>query len=337
MKITNPRCFNQIKLLNHGKYIEKSSNDVEKFINEINWYINSPALIKEYIPNIIDYSENKKLPWIKYEAISGKTIHQTLFSLTTKMDYEAICLAYKKFFLVCNSIKPKNLDIKYWKKNLIKFYLDKTISRIKEISNLDHLSFFFKGNFITINKNKYPSVKTIIKYLIDQKKKLEKSTKNNKPNKIAWICTPTKDRICFCHGDVVFSNVFAFFDRATLKVIDPRGSFGDDKKYGDIYYDYAKIYQCLYGYYDYIIEDKFRYKITNKHLEYKIYTTQRIFDLQDVFNEDAFIKKTAKEIKLIESLQFLSMVALHNDNKDRQIIMLATGVQHFCDIIKLWK
>ena len=93
----------------------------------------------------------------------------------------------------------------------------------------------------------------------------------------------------------------------------------------------------MYGYYDYIIEDKFRYKITNKHLEYKIYTTQRIFDLQDVFNEDAFIKKTAKEIKLIESLQFLSMVALHNDNKDRQIIMLATGVQHFCDIIKLWK
>lgn len=337
MKITNPRFFNQIKLLNHGKYIEKSSNDVEKFINEINWYINSPALIKKYIPNIIDYSENKKLPWIKYEAISGKTIHQTLFSLATKMDYEAICLAYKKFFLVCNSIKPKNLDVKYWKNNLIKFYLDKTISRIKEISNLDHLSFFFKNNFITINKNKYPSVKTIIKYLIDQKKKLEKSTNNNKPNKIAWICTPTKDRICFCHGDVVFSNVFAFFDRATLKVIDPRGSFGDDKKYGDIYYDYAKIYQCLYGYYDYIIEDKFRYKITNKHLEYKIYTTQRIFDLQDVFNEDAFIKKTAKEIKLIESLQFLSMVALHNDNKDRQIIMLATGVQHFCDIIKLWK
>ena len=337
MKITNPRYFNQIKLLNHGKYIEKSSNDVDKFINEINWYINAPALVKQYIPNIVDYSENKKMPWIKYETINGKTIHQLLFSIHTKMDCEAIYLAYEKFFLVCNSIKPKNLDINYWTENLVKFYLDKTISRIKEIANLDYLSFFFKNDFVTINENKYPSVKTILKYLVDQKKKIKKHTKNSKTNLIHWICAPTKTRICFCHGDAVFSNVFAFFDRASLKVIDPRGSFGSDKKYGDVYYDYAKIYQCLYGYYDYIIEDKFTYKITNKKLEYEIHTTERIFDLQDAFDENTPIKKSSKEIKLIESLQFLSMVALHSDNPDRQIIMLATGVEHFCDIIKLWK
>lgn len=337
MKITNPRYFNQIKLLNHGKYIEKSSNDVDKFINEINWYINVPALVKQYIPNIVDYSENKKMPWIKYETINGKTIHQLLFSLNIKMDCEAIYLAYEKFFLVCNSIKPKNLDINYWTKNLVKFYLDKTISRIKKIAKLDYLSFFFKNDFITINENKYPSVKTILKYLVDQKNKFKKSAKINKTNLIHWMCTPTKDRICFCHGDVVFSNVFAFFDKASLKVIDPRGSFGSDKKYGDIYYDYAKIYQCLYGYYDYIIEDKFTYKTTDKKLEYEIHTTKRIFDLADAFDENTPIKKSSNEIKLIESLQFLSMVALHSDNHDRQIIMLATGVEHFCDIIKLWE
>ena len=41
-----------------------------------------------------------------------------------------------------------------------------------------------------------------------------------------------------------------------IKMLDMRGKLGDDVTiYGDIFYDYAKLYQSLYGY-DEILEEK---------------------------------------------------------------------------------
>jgi hypothetical protein len=55
------------------------------------------------------------------------------------------------------------------------------------------------------------------------------------------------------HGDPVFTNVFK--TKTDIKFIDMRGKLGDELSiYGDIYYDFSKIYQSLLGY-DFIIND----------------------------------------------------------------------------------
>lgn len=104
------------------------------------------------------------------------------------------------------------------------------------------------------------------------------------------------------HGDLVFSNVF-LCDNQVIRFIDMRGKIGEtDTIFGDIFYDYAKIYQSLIGY-DFILND---YEINVSYLN----------ELRKFF-ESYFVDKYS-----IEQLQFLkyitagllfSLIPLHTD------------------------
>ena len=68
------------------------------------------------------------------------------------------------------------------------------------------------------------------------------------------------------HGDPVFSNIL--IDKfGKIKLIDPRGVVGDKTTiYGDIFYDYAKVYQSLLGY-DEVMQNK---SVSNEYREHLI-------------------------------------------------------------------
>jgi capsule biosynthesis phosphatase len=106
------------------------------------------------------------------------------------------------------------------------------------------------------------------------------------------------------HGDAVFSN--CIIDKNNnLKLIDMRGKLNEKLTiYGDILYDYSKIYQSLIGY-DEILLDKI---VSN---EYKT-------KLLHVFTE--FIKKNLGDIyldriKMICNSLLFTLIPLHNDDK----------------------
>jgi capsule biosynthesis phosphatase len=65
------------------------------------------------------------------------------------------------------------------------------------------------------------------------------------------------------HGDPVFTNVF--LTETGLKFIDPRGKIGEEFSiFGDVYYDFAKVYQSIIGY-DFILNDlDFSFKYQEK-------------------------------------------------------------------------
>jgi 5-methylthioribose kinase len=65
------------------------------------------------------------------------------------------------------------------------------------------------------------------------------------------------------HGDPVFTNVF--LTETGLKFIDPRGKVGEEFSiFGDVYYDFAKVYQSIIGY-DFILNDlDFSFKYQEK-------------------------------------------------------------------------
>jgi hypothetical protein len=146
------------------------------------------------------------------------------------------------------------------------------------------------------------------------------------------ICTPRKNNICLFHGDLCFSNVFIDTHKKSIKCIDPRGSFASDKMYGDILFDYAKITQSALGLYDLVIEDKFKLTYDHKNIQYKIFLPSNYSVIQTEFTK--FIpQKYKKQIRLIESLQFLSMIPWHNDKPQRQIVFLCIGIKLFCEYI----
>ena len=101
------------------------------------------------------------------------------------------------------------------------------------------------------------------------------------------------------HGDPVFTNVFE--TPTGIKFIDMRGKQGDEVTlYGDVYYDFAKIYQSLIGYDNILngieIDDAYRSELVT-------------------YFENMISKEVLEKIKLITASLLISMLPLHDDDE----------------------
>lgn len=106
------------------------------------------------------------------------------------------------------------------------------------------------------------------------------------------------------HGDPVLTNIL-IDNHDQLKFIDMRGKLGDSFSiHGDIFYDYAKIYQSIVGY-DFILMDKL---IDNDY----ILKNKKVFEN---FVVHKFGKKTYEDIKVITKSLLLSLIPIHDNNK----------------------
>jgi aminoglycoside phosphotransferase len=115
------------------------------------------------------------------------------------------------------------------------------------------------------------------------------------------------------HGDPVFSNII-LTENNKIKFIDMRGKLGENLTvYGDLYYDYSKLYQSLIGY-DFILKnlevdnhyiekflDFFHFKFNQFELSWiKVITASLFFSLLPLHEEDEI--KFKKYIELINNL-----------------------------------
>lgn len=106
------------------------------------------------------------------------------------------------------------------------------------------------------------------------------------------------------HGDSVFTNML-LKPNNSLIFIDMRGKIGERLTiFGDIFYDYAKIYQSLIGY-DFILHgQQFNTQYMNKFItHFESYIINK-------FGEDSL-----KNIKIITNSLLFSLIPLHNNDK----------------------
>ena len=104
------------------------------------------------------------------------------------------------------------------------------------------------------------------------------------------------------HGDPVLSNIIKK-NNEDLVFLDPRGGLGENfAMCGDINYDFAKIYQSLYGYENIILDKKIDHdylKVLRSHFENLImsekknkrYLCSKIFNIKSIF----FINKFSQQ------------------------------------------
>lgn len=106
------------------------------------------------------------------------------------------------------------------------------------------------------------------------------------------------------HGDPVFTNILINnFDN--LQFIDMRGKVGKKLTiYGDIFYDYSKVYQSIIGY-DFILMDK---EIDDGYIK----VNSKIFE-EFIINK--FGQKIMDNIKWITKGLILSLIPIHNNEK----------------------
>ena len=190
-------------------------------------------------------------------------------------------------------------------------YRQKTLQRLNQFSSIENIDLDKKW---LINGEVKSSLNDII---FD----LEKYINKNKSNS-------------FIHGDICFSNIMYDFKSNMIKVFDPRGIDFDDNisVYGKVEYDYAKLMHSCIGLYDFIISGYYKLEIVDSYeINFEVEISEEITKIQRTFIE---IFEVNENLYAIMIHLFLSMIPLHNDDRNRQYALLANAFRLHSELKK---
>ena len=305
------REFNHITIDKNRGILRKTSDDKDKFIGEIKWYLKLPADIEYVRPRIFSYSTSYENPYVSMEYYAYHTVHELfLYGDLGLQQWQDV---FQRIRFVCNDFKRYTVRDENLIPSLEEMYLNKTLQRFDKMKKDTRFAEFFEKQ-ICINGVKYQSLNQVIATL-----------KRVIPKMLYDI-----DTFNIIHGDLCFANIMVDNNFSFIKVIDPRGKFGAYDIYGDFRYELAKLFHSVDGKYDFIIKDLFdvSYNLETAEINYSIQNRVRKFDLYEIFISvfEKEINDNLRKIELIEALLFLSMIPLHGENLKHQLVMLATGL-----------
>lgn len=301
MSLLNSRYFNTVQLDGNGLIVKKSMNE-EKLKNEINWYLKLPDPLHHFIPTIDSYSKKIGNVFVKMENVPFPTLSEVLIrGEFSKNEWEqTFCLIndlLESFSFFKGSLSSDSIN---------EMYINKTYNRLSSfINSSEWAKKINKKGYFTFNGTKLECpLRMIQRYKVDIK------------------TIVSKPKINLLHGDLCFSNILVDIKSKKIKIIDPRGSFGDTGIYGDQYYDLAKIRHSVSGY-DFIISENYNLTYSEHEVDLDIFSSP----LQQWLGQywDSLIGNQVHVIKVIEALLFLSMLPLHQDSEHRQIAFYGFG------------
>ena len=307
--LLRPRHFNQLTINPLLNTITKVSEKSDKLEDELNWYKLLPEELKVLTPRILNQNNQDEgtititQEFYGYPALSELFVYGDLSVSVWESIIDYLLDILQLFRGYKREVTPSLFEEMYQKK---------TEERINQL--LQQNSFWaeiWELKEITINGIIYPNISAILK-------NLELKTKELSNNHTFTII----------HGDYCLSNILYDLNNQIVRLIDPRGSFGEKGIYGDSRYDIAKLRHSISGSYDYIVGDLFNINTTDGRIEYSIFEDKKNKYLEEYL--DHCIMKNGydlNEIKHIEGLLFLSMIPYHRDHFERQQIMYAKCIQ----------
>lgn len=304
------RVFNTIEIDQERGILKKKSENKEKLVDEIRWYLRMPSKLQYLLPRIYDYSLELQNPYVSMEYYGYQTLHESLLY----GDYPLVRWQniFKKILFALDDMEK--YEVHGEKESLVaslrEMYLEKTVHRLDSMRKQKHFASFFTQPF-EINGKLYHALDDYLALL---------------PELVDRILLDTfSGSFSIIHGDLCFANILMEDSYNFIRLIDPRGRFGEFDIYGDARYELAKLLHTLEGKYDFIIEDMFSLTVNGNSIEYHLEKNiNQIYTLfLSVFREKL---SHLQEIRLIEALLFLSMIPLHSDYENRQYAMLATGI-----------
>lgn len=271
-----PRCrpFNSIEFLDNLIIKRGITEQGRKIaVDEVSWYKHVSGLGYENIPEILEYEP------LKMKRVSGKNIYE--YDCLTKSQKKQILKQLVDALEKLHRLEPEQpANLQDVEEN----YVTKTFQRLQKVEGLVPFS---DREFIKINGKYYKNV-------FFDKDLLISAIRKYYPSSFRLI-----------HGDCTFSNMM--YDTFNMKavLIDPRGYFGKTKLYGDLDYDWAKLYYSVKGDYDQFNRKKFSLDIREKEVELAI-KSNGWDDMEDYFFE--YISDVNKnKIKLLHTIIWLSL------------------------------
>lgn len=235
---------------------------------------NRGIYLESIVPPNLDKTEN----FLHYDWVDGSTLYD--------IDDHNL---YKKF------IKSYLENIQYEKSNkkdLKKFYKEKTFERINQFITI-YGSEYFNESY-SINSEKHLSLNDIITNFNFEDFFNNPFTKN-------------------FHGDLQFDNIIS--SNNNFYYLDWRESFGDSIQAGDIYYDLSKLYGGILTPYNYMKnEDNIELTQNNKFVDFKHKELKDQETVKEYFeNEVEKYDYSLEKIKKITGLIYINMSPLHNE------------------------
>ena len=190
------------------------------------------------------------------------------------------------------------------KKNALRFYKDKTNSRIDLLNNKYDLYNIKSINGISLQSGIIPD--------FDYKKLVDNAI------------------FCPIHGDLQYDNIIIDKDY-NFTLIDWRHEFGGSVEYGDLYYDLAKLLGGIIINYKRIKENQFECSLDNKTKDIKYsyelddYVKVHLKILRDFHQSNNLDFDNTKKLM---SLVFLNMSPLHEPPFDLFLLALAYNYYH---------
>ena len=311
-KIVQARFFNAITIDDQRGILTKSSEERQKLINEIQWYLKMPPSLQYLTPRIYDYSLEPTKPEVKMEYYPYETLHTLyIYGNLELNDWDKIIekmLFVRKEMSECSEAQSLTLE----EKDLLDIYFQKTFDRLKLLLQDPAFQPFYEHS-PEINGSQYLPLKEILK-------QLEGVLKH-----YGLLQTKAAHVI---HGDFCLSNILLDRESNLIKLIDPRGQFGSFDIYGDEFYDIAKILHSFEGSYDHIITDHFELsEATDTSYTYHFEKSELQENITDLVNQKVGEHYEIQQIRLIEGLLFLSMIPLHKDYPKRQKVMFGQAMK----------
>lgn len=296
------RSFNNIEISERGTVIKTSTNK-GKLGQEFNWYKTAPELIKKYLPKLYDALPEHN--GYELERINATQLQDMMmFKHTDYQTWEKVFANIREYLRTTIFVgeQVENFNIRQDNiKMLVNKLTERTIDLVEDFPYKEY----------TINNILYKNPLYHIDELVSV---IEDKIINNRELK------PVN---ALLHGDLFFGNMM--FDEKTdeLKLIDPRGKYGDTMQYGDIRYDIAKLNHSINYEYDFIVNDLFSFDIDYSKIDYIVYSGN-LQEMRYLFNEMCdSLNIDYDTTELITGLLFITMIPLHEDSYPHQVMQFA--------------
>ncbi|MGI4852222.1 MAG: aminoglycoside phosphotransferase family protein [Janthinobacterium lividum] len=302
------RAFNSISIKAREGLLTKSSCNISKLKDEVNYYLNLPDKIAPYFPQLIDYKKDFSsytVEYIPYKDLSGLILSEGLTPQTGKILLEQL-------FDILDDIHDHKPALSKHNLEIGQFYTKKTLERIQALTKDENLRPLVEANTLKINGKSYKTFSVFQDDFIE--------SVQNFVSRYAYLTA--------IHGDFCFGNILYCPKTSQIKLIDPRGSFGNSGIYGHPFYDYAKLLHCLHGGYDQIVTNQYQLDdLGNNNFLFKKSQNHLLTSLHQTFRE--LLCERGMELEflyLIEASLFLSMTTLHYEDPQRQKALFLNGI-----------
>ncbi|MDE7476461.1 MAG: NTP transferase domain-containing protein [Lachnospiraceae bacterium] len=298
-KLSRPKCRPFNRIIVDGDYVIKKPVDSqgENLAGmEQAWYKKAAKLGIKILPKIFESNP------LKMEHIKGSHIFENNMSQNWKHMVLEILVNELKQMHQSDTIAGDIFSMK-------EVYFYKTFDRLNEIRDMLP---FADGKYINVNGKKCRNV-------FFYKRELERAIEKLECREFSFI-----------HGDCTFSNIILKEEDGMPVLIDPRGYFGHTQLYGDVRYDWAKLYYSIIGNYDRFNRGDFRLNLGNRGIELRI--ESNCWEHM----EEEFFKLTGAdryEIKLIHAVIWLSLTTYAWHDYDSVCGAFYNGLYYLEDVL----